>query len=197
MHQFRLGGRTASRNLSKQVCVAQACGKRCRRPGAIATRKVLPPSWSGGPDTGPVGEYGRSPRGRVSGPPALGHQFRRCRACHEFLSYPMLESSDKTFSEDLRRAGRRAVLVFWAPWARQCKDVSRFCRAAGQIAGDEAIIALNTDTNPVTAHAYHIQRVPTVKIITDGSVVWTTEGLPETEDLQNALQAASSPARVA
>jgi thioredoxin 1 len=98
----------------------------------------------------------------------------------------MLESSDKTFSEDLRRAGRRAVLVFWAPWARQCKDVSRFCRAAGQVAGEFGVIAVNTDTNPVTAHAYHVQRVPTVSIVRDGGVVWTTEGIPEIDILQSA-----------
>ena len=103
----------------------------------------------------------------------------------------MHESSDKTISEDLRRAGRRAVLVFWAPWARECKDVKRFCRAASEVAGEEAVIALNTDTNPVTAHAHHVQRVPMVQIITDGSVVWTTEGLPEAEDLKIAWQAAS------
>lgn len=103
--------------------------------------------------------------------------------------YPMLESSDKTFSEDVRRAGRRAVLVFWAPWARQCKDVSCFCRAAGQVAGEQAVLSLNTDTNPVTAHAYHVQRVPTVSIIADGTVVWTTEGLPEADALQAAWNA--------
>jgi thioredoxin-like negative regulator of GroEL len=106
----------------------------------------------------------------------------------------MLESSDKTLSEDLRRAGRRAVLVFWAPWARQCKDVVRFCSAAAQVAGEEAVIALNTDINPVTAHSHHVQRVPMVQIIADGSVVWSTEGLPEPEDLKTAWQTASAKA---
>lgn len=109
----------------------------------------------------------------------------------------MLESSDKTFPEDLRRAGRRAVLVFWARWARQYKDVGQFCRAAGQIAGDESVLTLDTDTNPVTAQAYHVQRVPTVAIVTDGKVVWTTEGLPETESLRAAWQAANAPVRAA
>lgn len=95
------------------------------------------------------------------------------------------------------RAGRRAVLVFWAPWARQCKDVSRFCRAVGEVAGEQAVISLNTDTNPVTAHAYHVQRVPTVKIITDGTVVWSTEGLPEPEDLNLAWQTAATAPQMA
>lgn len=84
------------------------------------------------------------------------------------------------------------MLVFWAPWARECQDMSRFCHAAAEIAGESAVISLNTDTNPVTAHAHHVQRVPTVKILTDGAEVWTAEGLPDTEDLKVAWRAASA-----
>jgi thioredoxin-like negative regulator of GroEL len=101
----------------------------------------------------------------------------------------MLESSDKTFHDDLRRAGRRAVLVFWAEWARRSKDVSHFCRTAEQMAGDAAVLSVNTDLNPVTVHAFQVQRVPTVAIVADGAVVWTIEGLPEQEAFQSAWRA--------
>lgn len=109
----------------------------------------------------------------------------------------MTESTDKSFADDLRRAGRRAVLVFWAEWARESKDVRRFCSAAGQLVGEDAVLALNTDTNPMTAHAFHVQRVPTVSIVADGKVTWTIEGLPEADTFQSAWHAATSAAAAA
>lgn len=102
----------------------------------------------------------------------------------------MMETSDKTFPEDLRHAGSVAVVVFWAEWARGRRELHDFHARAVDRLGALPVLAVNTDANPVTTHAYDVHRVPTVAIITADGVAWRTEGALDVDAFEHAWRAA-------
>lgn len=94
-----------------------------------------------------------------------------------------MESSDRTFAEDIQRAGRPVVVVFWAQWARNCRDMEAWLDRLVRRLGDVPVITINTDTNPMTTNAHGVHCVPTLAIVTPTGVAWRVEGPPDVESL--------------
>jgi thioredoxin 1 len=105
----------------------------------------------------------------------------------------MMESSDKTFQEDIARAGLPVLVVFHAGWSRPCRGLSAWLQEVRGRIGPVRVVSLNTDTNPVTATAYHVNRVPTVAVLTRDGVAWRSDGPPDPDSVVSAwLEATKS-----
>ena len=96
---------------------------------------------------------------------------------------PVLEVTDATFADAVveESKNRPVVVDFWAEWCGPCKVLSPIIEAVAAEFGDDVLLAkLDTDRNPLTATAYQIQAIPSVKAFVDGAVVNEFAGaLPE------------------
>jgi thioredoxin 1 len=82
-----------------------------------------------------------------------------------------LETTDKSFAEDVLKADVPVLVDFWAPWCGPCRMAGPIIEnVAEKVQGKAKVFKLNVDENPQTPSQYGISGIPTILIFRNGSV---------------------------
>ena len=81
----------------------------------------------------------------------------------------IIQTTDKTFEEDVTSSNVPVLIDFWAEWCGPCKMIGPILEEIDQEMSDKIkIIKLDVDSNSQTAMKYAIRSIPTLIIIKDG-----------------------------
>ena len=103
-----------------------------------------------------------------------------------------LDVTDATFqTEVVERSHTVPVIVdFWAPWCGPCKSLTPILeRATAATEGQVELVKLNIDENPGVTQAFHVQSIPAVFVIKDGTVIHNFTGGQSDQYVQQLVQA--------
>ena len=99
----------------------------------------------------------------------------------------LLEVDDNNFETEILKAGKPALVDFWAPWCGPCKAIAPVFKELQEVYGDKMVFAkCNVDQSPNTPTQYSIRAIPTLILFKDGEVLEQVVGaVPKThiEDL--------------
>ena len=84
----------------------------------------------------------------------------------------VLEVTDETFETEIAKAGKPAILDFWAEWCAPCRAISPIVKGLAEAYGEDVVIAkMNIDENPATPGKFSVRAIPTVLAFKNGEVV--------------------------
>ena len=84
----------------------------------------------------------------------------------------ILQSTDKTFDEDVIESKLPVLVDFWAEWCGPCKMIAPALEELDEELGEKMkIVKVDVDTNSQTAMKYAIRSIPTLIIVKGGTVV--------------------------
>ena len=107
------------------------------------------------------------------------------------MTETLREVDDQHFEENVLKAGRPALVDFWAPWCGPCKALSPLVESMADLYSDQmAFFKMNVDENPLTPAKYGIKAIPTLIIYREGKPVDVTTGLCSRAKLEQAIQGA-------
>lgn len=79
--------------------------------------------------------------------------------------------TDASFVREVLHSEKPVLVDFWAEWCRPCHAIAPSLeKLAGEFAGRATIAKLNVDENPLTAHQFRIQGIPTLLLFKNGQV---------------------------
>jgi thioredoxin 1 len=93
------------------------------------------------------------------------------------LMSAIIESSAKTFAQDVLLSPSPVLVDFWAEWCNPCKVMLPILE---QLAAEKAdflkVVKINTDEYSSLAAKYSIRSIPTLLLFKDGIVIHTMTG---------------------
>jgi thioredoxin 2 len=102
-----------------------------------------------------------------------------CGACGSHLPVhgALVEASDKSLQDLIKKSPLPVVVDVWAPWCAPCRAFSPvFEEFSGQYAGKLVFAKLNSDSNPQAAGQFGIRGIPTILVFKNGSEVIRQSG---------------------
>ena len=102
-----------------------------------------------------------------------------------------LDTSDKSFAEDVLKADVPVLVDFWAPWCGPCRMAGPIIEKVAEKVhrmGKAKVVKLNVDENPVTPGQYGISGIPTILIFRKGSVAKQLVGVQSEAAYLDALK---------
>lgn len=88
------------------------------------------------------------------------------------MGHGVLEVNDNSFESKILKAGKPALVDFWAPWCGPCKAIAPAMEELEETYGDRIVFArCNVDNSPNTPTQYSIRAIPTLILFQDGKVV--------------------------
>ncbi|MDC0223198.1 thioredoxin [Gammaproteobacteria bacterium] len=100
----------------------------------------------------------------------------------------ILNTTDKSFGEDVISSGIPVLVDFWAEWCGPCKMIGPILEElASEMDGKIKIVKVDVDNNRQTAMNYAIRSIPTLIIVKDGSVKAQHIGAASKAQLENFI----------
>ena len=85
---------------------------------------------------------------------------------------PLLQVTDKNFSNEVLNADIPVLVDFWATWCAPCRSISPIVEdLAKDFLGKVKVAKLNVDENPGTPGQYGVRGIPTLILFKGGKVV--------------------------
>jgi thioredoxin 2 len=116
---------------------------------------------------------------------AAGHP--RCGKCRRDLPW-IVEAGDADFAGVAEQSPVPALVDFWAAWCGPCRMVSPVLdKLAQERAGRVKLVKVDVDKSPGLSRRFDVQAIPTLLVITDGTVVARQAGAPPAAALRSWL----------
>ncbi len=109
----------------------------------------------------------------------------RCGNCHKELLpmyYRPLQLTERTFDTFINGYGGQVLAEFWAPWCPHCASFAPTVqKVAGMLAGEAAVVQVNTQENPALAQRFSVNSIPVLALIRQGKVADRLSGVQSSE----------------
>jgi thioredoxin 2 len=109
----------------------------------------------------------------------------RCGNCHKELPqmyYRPQQLTEHTFDTFINGYGRLVLAEFWAPWCPHCMSFAPTVRKVAEIlAGDAAVVQINTQENPALAQRFAVSSIPVMVLLRRGKVADRLPGAQSSE----------------
>ncbi len=101
----------------------------------------------------------------------------------------MIDSTSKTFDDDVLKKEGLVLVDFWAPWCGPCRMVGPIVEEISEEYTDEVLVAkVNVDNNQDLAAKYGVQSIPTILLFKDGKQVDSLIGARPKSDFDNIIK---------
>ncbi|BBX19502.1 thioredoxin [Mycolicibacterium duvalii] len=128
--------------------------------------------------------------GTVNRVPAAANGTPRCAKCHESLPW-IAVAGDDDFAEVAERAKMPVLVDLWATWCGPCRMVSPVLeQLAAERAGRLKLVKVDVDAAPRTAQRFSVQAVPTLLVMSGGTVLVRRSGAAPVATLRTWLDQA-------
>lgn len=100
----------------------------------------------------------------------------------------ILELTDATFDQEIKKAAVPVLVDFWAPWCGPCKAIAPVLEELAAEYGPKLIIAkVNVDENQASPSRYGVRSIPNMVIFKNGEEAGRIIGARPKSDLKAAL----------
>ena len=100
----------------------------------------------------------------------------------------IIQTTDKTFEDDVISSQSPVLIDFWAEWCGPCKMIGPILEEIDQeMSSKIKIVKVDVDTNSQTAMKYAIRSIPTLIIVKDGEVQAQHVGAASKAQLENFI----------
>ena len=96
---------------------------------------------------------------------------------------PVLNTTDKSFKNDVLDSSKPVLVDFWAEWCGPCKVLTPILEELSDELQDKInVVKINLDENQELAMKYSIRSIPTLLLLDKGELLDVKVGLlPKTE----------------
>jgi thioredoxin 2 len=109
----------------------------------------------------------------------------RCGKCHKELPqmyYRPQQLTERTFDAFINGYERLVLAEFWAPWCPHCVSFAPTVRKVAELlAGDAAVVQINTQENPSLAQRFGVSSIPVLVLLRQGKVADRLPGAQSSE----------------
>jgi thioredoxin 1 len=82
-----------------------------------------------------------------------------------------LEVNDSNFEETVVKAGKPAVVDFWAEWCGPCRMIAPIIEELSKDYSDKIVVAkCDVDNSPAIAAKFGIRNIPTILFFKNGAI---------------------------
>jgi thioredoxin 2 len=128
--------------------------------------------------------------GRRNRVPAAAEGVPRCGNCKASLPW-IAEADDTSFADVAEKAKIPVLLDLWAPWCGPCRMVSPALeQIAHRYAGRVKLVKVNVDDSPQTSQRFDVKGIPTLVVMSRGTVVARQTGAAPEPQLAQWLEGA-------
>jgi thioredoxin 1 len=100
----------------------------------------------------------------------------------------VLEVTEQNFDSEIAKAGKPALVDFWAPWCGPCRMMHPVIEGVATEVGDKAVVGrCNVDENQGLAQRFGVTAIPTMIVFKDGEQSSTMIGVTSAEDIKKKL----------
>ncbi len=100
----------------------------------------------------------------------------------------VLEVSDSTFEDEVKKSSVPVLVDFWAPWCGPCRTIAPIVEELAQeYQGKIKVVKVNTDDNVKTAQEYRISGIPSLLFFKNGEPVEQMVGVHKKSTLSGMI----------